>query len=93
MIVVAELPGVEREALKMAGQGRTLTISGERRREWYPTRKSSPKKNNKSKESKKPVRDVQHSVLQDDLDVLFGYARHVGRSMSSFLHMSTSGTK
>jgi HSP20 family protein len=33
MIAIAELPGVESEALKVAGQGRTLTISGERRRE------------------------------------------------------------
>jgi HSP20 family protein len=33
MVVIAELPGVESEALKVAGQGRTLTISGERRRE------------------------------------------------------------
>jgi HSP20 family protein len=33
MVVIAELPGVEPEALKVAGQGRTLTISGERRRE------------------------------------------------------------
>jgi len=41
------------------------------------------------------TRDGQHSVLQDDLDVLFGYARHVGhrRSMSSSSHMSTSGAK
>jgi HSP20 family protein len=33
MVVIAELPGVEPETLKVAGQGRTLTISGERRRE------------------------------------------------------------
>src|SRR5512146_1307447 len=33
MVVIAELPGVEPEALKVAGQGRTLSISGERRRE------------------------------------------------------------
>lgn len=33
MVVIAELPGVEPEALNVAGQGRTLTISGERRRE------------------------------------------------------------
>ena len=33
MVAIAELPGVEPETLKVAGQGRTLTISGERRRE------------------------------------------------------------
>jgi HSP20 family protein len=33
MVVIAELPGVEPETLKVAGQGRTLTISGGRRRE------------------------------------------------------------
>jgi len=32
-VVIAELPGVELEALNVAGQGNTLTISGERRRE------------------------------------------------------------
>jgi len=33
MVAIAELPGVEAEAVKVMGQGRTLTISGERRRE------------------------------------------------------------
>jgi HSP20 family protein len=33
MVAIAELPGVESEALRVTGQGRTLTISGERRRE------------------------------------------------------------
>jgi HSP20 family protein len=33
MVAIAELPGVETEALKVTGQGRTLTVSGERRRE------------------------------------------------------------
>ena len=33
MVAIAELPGVETEALRVTGQGRTLTISGERRRE------------------------------------------------------------
>jgi HSP20 family protein len=33
MVVIAELPGVEAESLKVSGQGRTLSISGERRRE------------------------------------------------------------
>jgi len=32
MVAIAELPGVEAEALRVTGQGRTLTISGERRR-------------------------------------------------------------
>jgi HSP20 family protein len=33
VVVIAELPGVEPDALNVAGQGSTLTISGERRRE------------------------------------------------------------
>ncbi len=33
LVVMAELPGVEPGSVNVAGQGRTLTISGERRRE------------------------------------------------------------
>jgi HSP20 family protein len=33
MVAIAELPGVEAESVHVDGQGRTLTISGERRRE------------------------------------------------------------
>jgi HSP20 family protein len=33
MVAIAELAGVEIDALSVTGQGRTLTISGERRRE------------------------------------------------------------
>jgi HSP20 family protein len=32
-VVVAELPGLDPEALRVAGQGNTLTISGQRQRE------------------------------------------------------------
>jgi len=63
LAVMAELPGVEPSSLKIAGQGRTLTISGERRRE-TPTDSAAYHRR------ERPFGEFSRSIqLPDDFDL------------------------
>jgi HSP20 family protein len=63
LVVMAELPGVEPSSLKVAGQGRTLTISGERRRE-------TPTDSAGFHRRERPFGEFSRSIqLPDDLDL------------------------
>jgi HSP20 family protein len=63
LVVMAELPGVEPGSLNVAGQGRTLTISGERRRE-------TPTDSARYHRRERPFGEFSRSIqLPDDLDL------------------------
>ena len=63
LVVIAELPGVESETLNVAGQGNTLTISGERRRESAANSVGYHRR-------ERPVREFSRSIqLPDNLDL------------------------